>query len=365
MQRGVLTFGHYLGTLAAAANIFLIHHATVTRLVTSPDSEWVQKVIACPRPGASITVTARAFVLATGGIENARMLLLAKYYKEGGLGNRHDLVGRYFMEKLSARGGVFVPRDPGLFRRAGFYASHIVDGTRVQGIVRLSDDTIRREQLNNAMLWLLAVPRAFASEGVRSAVTLAKSLRRRPFPGQAGGHLLNAVTGFGDIAATAFRYLRATDKAPEVFLVAFQSEPTPLPESRVTLGRSRDALGMPLACLDWQIADRDRQSIRKLIDIFDTNVQEAGLGTIIRKFGDERPPAMIAGNFHHLGTTRMHVDPRQGVVDEHARVHETANLYVAGSSIFPTAGYANPTLTVVATSIKLADHLATVLKQFV
>ncbi len=70
---------------------------------------------------------------------------------------------------------------------------------------------------------------------------------------------------------------------------------------------------------------------------------------------------MIVGNFHHLGTTRMHSDPRQGVVDEHARVHEAANLYVAGSSIFPTAGYANPTLTVVATSIKLADHLAAVL----
>jgi len=363
MQRGPLTFSHHVGTLTSAPNISLIHHTTVTRLVTNFNATRVQKVIARPHPSSNVTVAARAFVLATGGIENARMLLLANETKPGGLGNDHDLVGRYFMEKLSARGGVFVPSDPSLVGRASFYASHIVDGIRLQGVVRLPEDTIRREQLNNAILWLLAVPKAFASEAVRSAVTLAKSLRRRPLLGQTRGHLRNTIAGCGDVASTAWQYLRFADKAPEVFIVAFQSEATPLANSRVTLSESRDALGMPRARLDWRIADRDRKSIRRLIDIFDAGVKEAGLGSVIRKFCDEQPPAMIVGNFHHLGTTRMHPDPRQGVVDEHGRVHGMDNLYVAGSSIFPTSGYANPTLTVVALSIKLADHLAGVLRQ--
>jgi choline dehydrogenase-like flavoprotein len=66
---------------------------------------------------------------------------------------------------------------------------------------------------------------------------------------------------------------------------------------------------------------------------------------------------VIVGNFHHLGTTRMAADARRGVVDENCRLHETENLYVAGSSVFPSAGFANPTLTIVALAIRLADHL--------
>src|SRR5262249_28342023 len=114
MQRGPLTFSHHVGALASAPNISLIHHTTVSRLVTNLDATRVQQVIARPHPSSNVTVAARAFVLATGGIENARMLLLANEKKPGGLGNDHDLVGRYFMEKLSARGGVFVPSDPSL-----------------------------------------------------------------------------------------------------------------------------------------------------------------------------------------------------------------------------------------------------------
>ena len=68
-------------------------------------------------------------------------------------------------------------------------------------------------------------------------------------------------------------------------------------------------------------------------------------------------PNSMTGGKHHMGTTRMHVDPRCGVVDPHCRVHDCANLYVAGSSVFPTCGYANPTLTIVALAVRLCDRL--------
>ena len=60
---------------------------------------------------------------------------------------------------------------------------------------------------------------------------------------------------------------------------------------------------------------------------------------------------------HHMGTTRMHESPRMGVTDANCRVHGLQNLYVAGSSLFPCAGHQNPTLTIVALALRLADHL--------
>jgi choline dehydrogenase-like flavoprotein len=361
LQRGSQTFAHHVGTLAAADNISLIHHATVTRLVTVGESGRMAEVITRPRPDSSVSVGARLFVLATGGIENARILLLTNDARPSGLGNGNGLVGRYFMERLTSRGGVLTPTDPNLLKQAVMYTSHIVDGTFVQGTLALSADTIRREQLNNAMLWLRPVPKAFASEGVRSALTLSRGLRRQPRIDGLAGYMGHIITDLDQVASTAWHHLRSAHTRPEVFQVAFQAEATPHAESRVMLSETRDRFGLPGTRLDWKIAEDDFRSIRRTIDLVDARLRATGLGQIVRKFGDERPPSLIGGNFHHLGTTRMATDPRLGVVDKHCRVHETENLYVAGSSVFPSAGFANPTLTIVALAVRLADHLKQVL----
>lgn len=139
------------------------------------------------------------------------------------------------------------------------------------------------------------------------------------------------------------------------------SEQAPNPASRVTLGRQRDHLGQRRARLDWRLTGLDRESIRAAHGILDQAVREAGIGRVERPLGDERPPALIGGGCHHMGTTRMHPSPRRGVVDPDCRVHGVANLFVAGSSVFPTVGYANPTLTITALTVRLADHLAKLL----
>ena len=362
LQRGPLNFAHHVGTLAAASNISLIHHATVTRLVTAAGGGRIIEATARPRSDSTVSVGARLFILATGGIENSRILLLTNEARRSGLGNGNGLVGRYFMERLSARGGVLMPTDPCLVRQAALYTTRIVDGTRVQGALTLSAHTIRQEQLTNAMLWLRAAPKSFTSEGVRSALTLARGFRRRPHIDGVPGHVRNVIADLDQVASTIWGHLRSTQEQPEVFQVAFQAEATPQAESRVTLAPTRDRYGLPRARLDWRIAEDDFRSIRRSIDLIDARLRETGVGRIIRKFGDERPPAMIVGNFHHLGTTRMATEARCGVVDENCRVHEAENLYVAGSSVFPSAGFANPTLTIVALAIRLADHLKRVLE---
>jgi len=361
LQRGPLSFAHHVGALAAASNISLIHHATVTLLATAAGGRRIIEVIASTHADSTVSVLARLYILATGGIENARMLLLTNEARPHGLGNGNDLVGRYFMERLSARGGVLIPTDRDLERQATLYSNHLVDGTRVHGALTLSPETIRKEQLTNAILWLRAVPKAFTSEGVRSAATLVRGFRRRPRIGDLPGHARNVIADLDEVASTLWGDLRSTRKRPDVFQVAFQAEATPQADSRVTLSATRDPYGLPRARLDWRIAENDFRLIRRTIDLIDARLQETGVGRIIRKFGDEHPPAMIVGNFHHLGTTRMATDARRGVVDEYCRVHEVENLYVAGSSVFPSAGFANPTLTIVALAIRLADHLKRVL----
>jgi choline dehydrogenase-like flavoprotein len=125
----------------------------------------------------------------------------------------------------------------------------------------------------------------------------------------------------------------------------------------VTLGTRRDRFGLPVARVDWRPAPSDRASIRASQKAVDTALRAAGLGHVEFMLGDEHPPMLLEGNFHHLGTTRMHTDPARGVVDADCRVHGVRNLYVAGSSVFPTYGCSNPTLTVVALALRLADHL--------
>ena len=136
-----------------------------------------------------------------------------------------------------------------------------------------------------------------------------------------------------------------------------QAEQAPNPDSRVTLGTRRDRFGQPVARVDWRPASSDRASIRASQEVVDAALRAAGLGHVELMLGDEDPPALLEGNFHHLGTTRMHPDPANGVVDADCRVHGVRNLYVAGSSVFPTYGCSNPTLTVVALALRLADHL--------
>jgi choline dehydrogenase-like flavoprotein len=123
----------------------------------------------------------------------------------------------------------------------------------------------------------------------------------------------------------------------------------------VTLGDRRDALGMPEVRLDWRIAPTDTDAITRWLDIFDRDVRARGMGEVIAPApGWERA---IIGGPHHMGTTRMSADPRHGVVDGDCRVHTVDNLYVAGASVFATGGYANPTFTLVALALRLADTL--------
>ena len=149
----------------------------------------------------------------------------------------------------------------------------------------------------------------------------------------------------------------------EGFQLHNRLEQAPNPESRVTLSEERDSLGLRRVRLDWRLTDLDKRSLRRAHEILGQEVGRAGLGRFKIELDEGGGwPSSLMGGFHHMGTTRMGQECERGVVDVNCLVHGISNLYIAGSSVFPTSGYANPTLTIVALALRLADHVNRLMK---
>jgi len=348
--------------------------------------------------GIALRARARAYVIATGGIENARLLLASNTRMPAGIGNGNDLVGRFFLEHPRFTGAVFVPFDPQIDIR--FYQAHDVADSRITGYLALPDAVREAEGLVDVQLRLEPryppfYERATGSSDVEALRRLVgrseadpelwedlarvaddlTSWRRFlsfgaplpvPLPDAAGqviaagpeerASLIPEV--FGDIATLA--YGESFGRIPlSAVDVSTRIDPVPNPDSRVRLGAARDALGIPRAELDWQLSRADRENVVRAIELLGAELGRAGLGRLRMVLDPDGHgwPDDLAGGWHHMGTTRMHDDPRHGVVDRDCRVHGMRNLYIAGSSVFTTAGSATPTLTIVALALRLAAHL--------
>ena len=154
-------------------------------------------------------------------------------------------------------------------------------------------------------------------------------------------------------------------KRPTELDVYCQTEQSPNPDSRVMLGADCDRFGVRRVKLDWQLSPLDRRSIRTCLSIVGEQLANSGLGSLRPEpwvmADEEQWSPSLTGGHHHLGTARMSDDPKHGVVDANCRVHGISNLYISDGSVFPTGGYANPLLTIVALSLRTADHIKTLL----
>jgi choline dehydrogenase-like flavoprotein len=358
LQHGDIVYAREYDRLAAAPDVKVVLRAHVAELIGDVRvSGRIGGVRALTAPGRSVSVNARLTVLAAGGIGNARLLLLGNADHPSGIGNQHDLVGRYFMEHPALRSGVVVPTDPRLLRRSDLFAAFGQAGVSAVPIFALSEELLREKGLQNTYFMLEPKPRAYAAAGVRAVLTLHAAIRTQPLTRKFPGRVARAVAAAPAVA----RVLRARGAEPDLFLVTIQAEQAPNPQSRVTLSEKRNRLGIRNARLDWRILASDTVSIRRAQEFLAAELETAKLGRMHDLLGDERPSALIGGLYHHLGTTRMHADPHHGVVDPSCRVHGVSDLYVTGGSVFPTSGAANPTLTIVALALRLADEVKRVL----
>ena len=342
--------------IARTVRVFL--SANVTEFEPADNGASISKIHAKSLNGKAISVSATTVVVAAGAIENARLLLSSNKVHANGIGNQHDLVGRFFMEHP------LVPTMELQLARnninLALYTGQSRDGVGFKGYLTLDDDTLRQEGMLNACasLNIGGVDQRIAKslQGVRSAVAIWNALKEGNMPPNFGAHVANLVSDMNRVMI--YSYERAFMRSPETASLVLQMEQAPNPASRVTLNSDLDRLGMRKVNLDWQMGDLERHTIKRFGELLGMEIGRAGLGRIqLRGPNEDGWWAGMRGSWHHMGTTRMHADPRQGVVDADCRVHGIANLYVAGSSVFTTSGFANPTLTIVALAIRLADHV--------
>lgn len=319
---------------AEAANVTVYLNANVTELKLAKDRRALERLDVACLNGKRHTAKGRTYVLAVGGIENARLLLASNSVDPKGVGNGAGLVGRYFQGH-----NTYAVQDLRTGATSGVYLSSAERDMSAYVLTRygppqcvfaptLADQRARRA--GNFTVTLVAVP------GKR--------------PGDPEWTALAQLAGQVDGGAP--------DPAPRRDIGCFfMTEHLPNPDSRVTLGAKSDALGMPRVRVEWVLSEADWKSFESSVAAFSQAMGEAGLGRVV--FPAARKDFLRISNAsrHHMGATRMHRDPEKGVVDADSRVHGVSNLYVAGSSVFPTSGIGNPTLTLLAMTYRLTDHL--------
>jgi choline dehydrogenase-like flavoprotein len=378
----------YLPSLQRAHNIQVLLHANLMVLDTTANAAAVRQASIGSLDGRRGSVHARYYVLASGGIENARLLLLSNRTATQGLGNDHDVVGRYFMDHPRSRLGEV--RGGGFDRFAHRYSTPR-DQAPSPAYVHLG----LTDQAQQALGLLNARARPFAVEqptppGLQSLRDLRASFRGEtapPSPGDEVEHeVLDALAQglpnqtprtrghrpsrarialrlgrhFGDVVAAGRRKLAhapavATDRVD----VVGYFEQSPNRDSRIALGDSIDALGQRQVSIDWRLTDFDIDSYRKAAEVIGQDIT-AGYDCQFqpeRWIHDAAAPTEFHGTAHHMGTTRMSDNPQTGVVDADCKVHGVDNLYIAGSSVFPTGSWAFPTFTIVALGLRVADTL--------
>ena len=391
MQQKHLRFGKvYRAAIEQAPNIKTYLHANVVEIETNDTAQAATKLrVACLK-GNGFWVSAKVFILAMGGIENPRLLLASNKDQSTGLGNQNDLVGRFFMEHPYLRSGKVLMAKPNALYNSNRKIP--IRQIRLMLALGLSKAVQEREQLLNFALRLLPV----VPEWVEAARRIKHRNRHEVGSDNSSPSLADdigkVVTHLDEVVARIWARLK--NKPPgnqQVFETHLISEQAPNPDSRVTLGREQDELGLNRAQLDWRLSAIDKYTIQRSQQLIGEELAQAGIGQLDVEFtyDDDSWELLLQrsqqalednhaqfdsgqleivlheasywqtlrGSYHHIGTTRMNTNPKEGVVNEHSQVHGVGNLYIAGSSVFPTSGLSNPTLTIVALATRLADHI--------
>jgi choline dehydrogenase-like flavoprotein len=343
----------------------IVLYANVVNIQTNAAGEHVEYVDVRSLSGRRGKVMARAYVLSCGGIENPRLLLLSDGVDPRGVGNAYDLVGRYFMEHLRNSELIALDKDPYSIQRTYNYY-HNREGFYMLGL-SLSEQAQRREGILNG-----AFSADFSSSEESATATtwrVGSAILHGESPVDLSASVVRVLSDLDEVVINFRRKLLRsgspilTRDLPILFL---QTEQAPNRDSRIGLSSDRDALGMRRATVNWRMNELDRKSVLAAMQLFAVQLWLCHNARIHLPESMNEALEEWVFNFkdvaHHIGATRMADSPQRGVVDRNCKVHGLDNLFIAGSSVFPTSGHVYPTLTIVALALKLADELKSSLK---
>jgi choline dehydrogenase-like flavoprotein len=337
----------YRDAIVNAKNIFLYTYANVVEMQANESITTVTSVMVKNLIGKQHTVKAKYFVSACCAIQNARLLLASNQQARKGLGNDRDLVGRFFMDHLEVVGSdLLLPARKSMT----LYRPWVFGETKVHAELAIREEQQRDLQILNATASL--IPKNMA-EGLQGNI--------EAFPDNAQ-EVVNLREEMERNRKQNISLLKKERFIHRHFTLFTRMEQAPNPDSRITLDHERDALGVQRVVLDWKLTALDKRSMRKFHETIGLEAGRADVGRMklidwLQSENDWEWPANLGGGWHHIGTTRMADDPAKGVVDKDCKVHGINNLFMAGSSCFATCGSANPTLTIIALTLRLSDHI--------
>jgi choline dehydrogenase-like flavoprotein len=376
-------FGSRYGKkLRDASNIRVMLHANVTAIRLDSIGRRVEALTVQTLTGKQFLARASHYVLATGGLEVARLMLASRDVQPNGVGNDHDFVGRYYMCHLAGTIGAIKISGPTHAVNHSYQLSD--EGIYCRRRLALKPEIQREHQVSN-FIGRLHHPRITDPthrNAILSALYLGKNFISYEYGKRLHGeerlgwsawlkHVRNVAAGPTDIAAFGWHLFRdrklADRKFPSIIIKSranlysldFHAEQQPNCASRVSLGRDIDALGMLRLNIDWRYTAGDVKAVQRALALLQVDFRQSGVATF------DYDPNMVefemtrygAYGGHHIGTARMGSDPNSSVVDTDCRVHGIVNLFVNSAAAFPTSSQANPTLTLVALSLRMAEHL--------
>lgn len=333
----------YRKPLVDSASVTVYTHANGTKITMHESGQAVKKVEAQSLNGNVLSVNAAHYVLAMGAVQNARMLLANNQQHERGIGNQNDQVGRYFMEHPEVKTGqIFLIRPQSMklyffdYLKIKMYSELAIAAAaqRAHGLLNVTAALYPKE-LSGDWAWINILP----EDGKESYDFWMKSEKK----------------------VLAKQPSDVDTKKYVAYQMQIRMEQSPNPDSRITLGDKKDTLGIPEPLVNWQLTELERNSIKDMHIVLGKELIQSGVGRLhapdwVFDTSTEWPDT-LGGGWHHMGTTRMHNDLKKGVVDANCTVHGISNLHIAGSSCFTTAGAANPTLSLIALTLRLSKHL--------
>jgi choline dehydrogenase-like flavoprotein len=336
----------YRKEITEAANIHLYTYAHATEITATENVNAITQVTVKNHAGKTHTVKAKYFVMASCAIQNSRQLLVSNKQAPKGLGNDNDLVGRYFMEHPEIQSGELWLNEVTPLK---FYEQ---PKNKVRAELAMAPDVQRNLKILNATVSLMPLQ---LSKKAMPSVTIYQEQDPRKS--------MDTFIKYSSLDKRNFLQRTFSKSIFGSYGLFTRTEQEPNPNSRVVLSATeKDELGVPRADLNWQLSHLDKKTVFELNKLIGQEVGRAGIGRVKLKdwLADDSVkdlPEYTSGGWHHMGTTRMSDDPKTGVVDADCKVHGIDNLFIASSSCFTTGGAVNPTLTVVAISLRLAAHL--------
>ena len=374
----------YRNRFAQSSNIDLLLNANVIAIELNNPGTEVDFLQVATLNGNAFKVKAKSYILAMGGIETTRLMLVSNNIHKNGIGNHNDILGRFYMCHIAGNVGRLKINGTTSKVQHGYEISP--EGIYCRRRIQLTAEKQKELGVSNmvARLHFPKITDPSHKSGILSGLFMAKNFVSYEYGKRLkddeentlklkAKHFLNILTDPFNTFKFLLHWLTkrtlAERKFPSVILpnesnqfsLEVHAEQIPNKNSRIYLTSEKDALNMPKINVDWQYLTEDVEAVKKTLKFFSEEIAKDEIGNFEFDADNLETELMRFGAYggHHIGTTRMGDNPETSIVNKDCRVHGVSNLYVASSSVFPTSSQANPTLTITAIALRLAAHMKT------